>query len=130
MALPIELFICLLKNLQVRDFQRGCWSNKGQSAASDKSHMNVIYLNQAEHCYFFVNIYTSTLTWKFLWCASFSHCTSLEFTSRQNDIGMEIFQTSELFVKLFTPTFFVVITVIQLRYFHKDFLMLTDSDCR
>jgi len=43
---------------------------------------------------------------------------------------MEIFQTSELFVKLFIPTFFVVITVVQLRYFHKDFLMFTDIECR
>jgi hypothetical protein len=101
-----------------------------RSAASDKSHMTVIYLNHAENCYFFVNIYTSALTWEFLWCASFSHCTFFDFTSRQKDIGMEIFETSELFVKLFTPTFFVVITVIQLRYFHKDFLMLTDIECR
>ncbi|XP_023706983.1 piezo-type mechanosensitive ion channel component isoform X4 [Cryptotermes secundus] len=48
----------------------------------------------------------------------------------QKDIGMEIFQTSELFVKLLTPTFFLVITVIQMHYFHKDFLALTDISCR
>ena len=43
---------------------------------------------------------------------------------------MEKFQTSELFVKLLTPTFFLVITVIQMHYFHKDFLALTDIKCR
>ncbi|PSN54799.1 hypothetical protein C0J52_01988 [Blattella germanica] len=48
----------------------------------------------------------------------------------QKDIGMEKFQTSELFIKLLTPTFFLVITVIQMHYFHKDFLALTDIKCR
>jgi len=60
----------------------------------------------------------------------FSPSNSPVFSSRQKDIGMEIFQTSELFVKLLTPTFFLVITVIQMHYFHKDFLTLTDIKYR
>lgn len=42
------------------------------------------------------------------------------------DIGLEQFATKQLFVRLFTPTFFVIITVIQLHYFHNDFMVLSD----
>lgn len=49
---------------------------------------------------------------------------------RQLDIGLEKFDTTELFVRLLTPTFFVVITVIQLYYFHKDFLAISDIKSR
>ncbi|XP_049822868.1 piezo-type mechanosensitive ion channel component isoform X3 [Aethina tumida] len=45
---------------------------------------------------------------------------------QQLDIGLEIFETRQLFVRLVTPTFFVIITVIQLHYFHKDFMMLSN----
>ncbi|XP_054282904.1 piezo-type mechanosensitive ion channel component isoform X3 [Macrosteles quadrilineatus] len=48
----------------------------------------------------------------------------------QLDIGLERFDTTELFVRLLTPTFFVVITVIQLYYFHKDFLAISDIKSR
>ncbi|ODM97774.1 Piezo-type mechanosensitive ion channel component 2 [Orchesella cincta] len=44
----------------------------------------------------------------------------------QKDIGLEKFDTGDLFVRLLTPTFFVVITVIQLHYFHQDFLKLSE----
>ncbi|CAL8113936.1 unnamed protein product [Orchesella dallaii] len=44
----------------------------------------------------------------------------------QKDIGLERFDTGDLFVRLLTPTFFVVITVIQLHYFHRDFLKLSE----
>ncbi|KAG8229185.1 hypothetical protein J437_LFUL001057, partial [Ladona fulva] len=44
----------------------------------------------------------------------------------QHDIGLEVFDTGALFVRLLTPTFFVIITVIQLHYFHKDFLAISD----
>ncbi|CAB3377428.1 Hypothetical predicted protein [Cloeon dipterum] len=44
----------------------------------------------------------------------------------QHDIGLEIYDTGSLFVRLLTPTFFVIITVIQLHYFHKDFLAISD----
>ncbi|XP_008193841.1 piezo-type mechanosensitive ion channel component isoform X22 [Tribolium castaneum] len=45
---------------------------------------------------------------------------------RQLDIGLEKFETKQLFVRLVTPTFFVIITVIQLHYFHKEFMELSD----
>lgn len=52
------------------------------------------------------------------------------FTSyfRQMDIGLEIYETKDLFVRLLTPTFFVIITVLQIHYFHKDFLEVTNID--
>ncbi|XP_071867860.1 piezo type mechanosensitive ion channel component isoform X5 [Bombus fervidus] len=46
----------------------------------------------------------------------------------QKDIGLEIYETKDLFVRLLTPTFFVIITVLQIHYFHKDFLEVTDID--
>ncbi|EEB17348.1 conserved hypothetical protein [Pediculus humanus corporis] len=46
--------------------------------------------------------------------------------SMQLDIGLESFETAELFVRLLAPTFFVVITVVQLHYFHKEFLAISD----
>lgn len=46
---------------------------------------------------------------------------------RQLDIGLERFEIKDLFVRLVTPTFFVIITVIQLHYFHKDFMALSDT---
>lgn len=49
---------------------------------------------------------------------------------RQKDIGLERFDTTNLFVKLLTPTFFVIITVVQLYYFHKDFLAISDIKSR
>ncbi|XP_060518446.1 piezo-type mechanosensitive ion channel component [Cylas formicarius] len=45
---------------------------------------------------------------------------------QQLDIGLEKFETKQLFVRLVTPTFFVIITVVQLHYFHKDFMELSD----
>ncbi|XP_035705079.1 piezo-type mechanosensitive ion channel component isoform X2 [Folsomia candida] len=44
----------------------------------------------------------------------------------QKDIGLEKFDTGDLFVRLLTPTFFLIITVIQLHYFHKDFLKISE----
>ncbi|XP_012270066.1 piezo-type mechanosensitive ion channel component [Orussus abietinus] len=46
----------------------------------------------------------------------------------QMDIGLEIYETKDLFVRLLTPTFFVIITVLQIHYFHDDFLKVTDID--
>lgn len=53
-------------------------------------------------------------------------CFIVQIIFRQHDIGLEIYDTGSLFVRLLTPTFFVVITVIQLHYFHKDFLAISD----
>ncbi|XP_064467318.1 piezo-type mechanosensitive ion channel component 2-like isoform X2 [Ornithodoros turicata] len=44
----------------------------------------------------------------------------------QKDIGLEVYQSDPgtLFLKLLTPTFFLVITIIQLHYFHQEFVKL------
>ncbi|KAL7286394.1 hypothetical protein TKK_0019346 [Trichogramma kaykai] len=44
----------------------------------------------------------------------------------QEDIGLITYATKDLFLKLLTPTFFVIITVVQIHYFHDDFLEVTD----
>jgi len=44
------------------------------------------------------------------------------------DIGLEMYEIKDLFVRLLTPTFFVIITVLQIHYFHKDFLEVTNID--
>ncbi|KAK8725946.1 hypothetical protein OTU49_010567 [Cherax quadricarinatus] len=46
----------------------------------------------------------------------------------QNDMGLEVYDTGRLFIKLMTPTFFVIVTIIQVHYFHKDFLELSDIE--
>ncbi|ROT73144.1 putative piezo-type mechanosensitive ion channel component 2 isoform X6 [Penaeus vannamei] len=46
----------------------------------------------------------------------------------QNDMGLEVYDTGRLFIKLMTPTFFVIVTIIQVHYFHKDFLALSDIE--
>ncbi|XP_026300509.1 piezo-type mechanosensitive ion channel component isoform X9 [Apis mellifera] len=46
----------------------------------------------------------------------------------QKDIGLEKYEIKDLFVRLLTPTFFVIITVLQIHYFHKDFLEATDLE--
>ncbi|XP_066947530.1 piezo-type mechanosensitive ion channel component isoform X4 [Macrobrachium rosenbergii] len=46
----------------------------------------------------------------------------------QKDMGLEVYDTGRLFIKLMTPTFFVIVTIIQVHYFHKDFLALSDMD--
>ncbi|XP_045471013.1 piezo-type mechanosensitive ion channel component isoform X4 [Harmonia axyridis] len=46
---------------------------------------------------------------------------------QQADIGLERYETKQLFVRLVTPTFFVIITVIQVHYFHKDFMKIYED---
>ncbi|XP_011880859.1 PREDICTED: piezo-type mechanosensitive ion channel component 1 isoform X3 [Vollenhovia emeryi] len=46
----------------------------------------------------------------------------------QMDIGLETYEIKDLFVRLLTPTCFVIITVLQIHYFHKDFLAVTNID--
>lgn len=41
------------------------------------------------------------------------------------DIGLERYRTSQLFVRLATPTIFVIITAIHLCYFHHGFLEIS-----
>ncbi|EEC14193.1 conserved hypothetical protein, partial [Ixodes scapularis] len=48
----------------------------------------------------------------------------------QKDIGLEVYQSDPgtLFLKLLTPTFFLIITIIQLHYFHKERAVLSDLE--
>nr|CAD7432632.1 unnamed protein product [Timema monikensis] len=59
------------------------------------------------------------------WC----HKLPLVVCSQQ-DLGLETYQTGDLFVRLLSPAFFLVITVIQLHYYHKDFLAISDIKSR
>ncbi|XP_053400970.1 piezo-type mechanosensitive ion channel component 2-like isoform X3 [Mercenaria mercenaria] len=42
------------------------------------------------------------------------------------DIGLEKFNTAKLFIQLLTPTSFLIFIIIQVHYFHKPFLLLSD----
>ena len=44
----------------------------------------------------------------------------------QQDIGLELYDSDpgSLLLKLLTPTIFLIVTIIQLHYFHKDFIRL------
>ncbi|KAJ2953804.1 hypothetical protein O0L34_g1430 [Tuta absoluta] len=44
----------------------------------------------------------------------------------QHDLGLEKYTPADLFVKLLTPTLFLIITIMQVHYFHKDFMQLSD----
>ncbi|XP_025076547.1 piezo-type mechanosensitive ion channel component 2-like isoform X5 [Pomacea canaliculata] len=44
------------------------------------------------------------------------------------DIGLEQFNTTDLFVKLLTPTSFLIVIILQVHYFHKPFLQLSALD--
>ncbi|CAN8016084.1 unnamed protein product, partial [Ixodes persulcatus] len=48
----------------------------------------------------------------------------------QKDIGLEVYQADPgtLFLKLLTPTFFLIITIIQLHYFHNEFIKLNEDN--
>ncbi|XP_063617457.1 piezo-type mechanosensitive ion channel component isoform X4 [Cydia splendana] len=46
----------------------------------------------------------------------------------QNDLGLEPYRPADLFVKLLTPTCFLIITIMQVHYFHKDFMALSDPN--
>ncbi|XP_026726944.1 piezo-type mechanosensitive ion channel component isoform X3 [Trichoplusia ni] len=48
----------------------------------------------------------------------------------QHDLGLEPYHPADLFVKLLTPTLFLIITIMQVHYFHKDFIALSDPRTR
>ncbi|XP_031343893.1 piezo-type mechanosensitive ion channel component isoform X3 [Photinus pyralis] len=53
--------------------------------------------------------------------------TYLHITKEQQlDIGLEYYAPKQLFIRLATPTFFVIIVAIQIHYFHKNFITLTE----
>uniref|UniRef100_A0A8C6VJD5 Piezo-type mechanosensitive ion channel component n=1 Tax=Naja naja TaxID=35670 RepID=A0A8C6VJD5_NAJNA len=52
----------------------------------------------------------------------------LTFCKRKQlkDLGLELFSTKELFTKIILPCAFLLVCIVQLHYFHKDFLNITD----
>ncbi|XP_041980305.1 piezo-type mechanosensitive ion channel component isoform X3 [Aricia agestis] len=48
----------------------------------------------------------------------------------QHDLGLDTYHKADLFVKLLTPTLFLIITIMQVHYFHKDFMALSDPKTR
>ncbi|XP_022128318.2 piezo-type mechanosensitive ion channel component isoform X4 [Pieris rapae] len=48
----------------------------------------------------------------------------------QHDLGLDTYHPADLFVKLLTPTLFLIITIMQVHYFHKDFMALSDPRTR
>ncbi|KOB65642.1 Protein PIEZO2, partial [Operophtera brumata] len=48
----------------------------------------------------------------------------------QHSLGLEPYHPADLFVKLLTPTLFLIITIMQVHYFHKDFMALSDPKTR
>ncbi|KAK2723838.1 hypothetical protein QYM36_002255, partial [Artemia franciscana] len=48
----------------------------------------------------------------------------------QKDFGLEVYSPVELLGSLLTPSFFLIITIIQVYYFHDEFLMLSEIDTR
>nr|XP_033789985.1 piezo-type mechanosensitive ion channel component 2 isoform X2 [Geotrypetes seraphini] len=42
------------------------------------------------------------------------------------DLGLETFTVADLFTRIFIPTFFLVVCILHLHYFHDRFLQLTD----
>lgn len=49
------------------------------------------------------------------------------FIPRQEDIGLQRFETKDLFLNLVYPTLVVIITVVQLQIFHKKYLETLDG---
>lgn len=47
-------------------------------------------------------------------------------SDRLKDLGLEKFDTVELFAKILLPSAFLLACILQLHYFHKDFLKITD----
>lgn len=48
----------------------------------------------------------------------------------QQDIGLELYDSDprSLLLRLLTPTTFLIVTIIQLHYFHEDFIRLAKRD--
>ncbi|KAG7311317.1 hypothetical protein JYU34_002354 [Plutella xylostella] len=44
----------------------------------------------------------------------------------QHDLGLDTYHPADLFVKLLTPTLFLIMTIMQVHYFHADFMKLSD----
>ncbi|XP_043222401.1 piezo-type mechanosensitive ion channel component-like isoform X1 [Amphibalanus amphitrite] len=46
----------------------------------------------------------------------------------QRDLGLEVYQTGRLFIKLLFPTLFMIVCVVYIQHIHKDFMALTDEE--
>lgn len=49
---------------------------------------------------------------------------------RLGDLGLEQFSVSELFSSILVPGFFLLACILQLHYFHRPFMRLTDPEHR
>ena len=66
-----------------------------------------------------------------LWVGCRCHLLSDDlccFIPRLADIGLEKFNGTELFIKLLTPTSFLIVIILQVHYFHKPFMRLSALD--
>ena len=54
--------------------------------------------------------------------------TIIYLCCRLADLGLEQFDTAGLFVKLLSPTSFLIIIIMQVHYFHTPFLKLSALD--
>ncbi|XP_038573421.1 piezo-type mechanosensitive ion channel component 2 isoform X2 [Micropterus salmoides] len=59
--------------------------------------------------------------WSSFWCKKLRMDKD-----RLNDLGLEKFSLSDLFIKIFIPTSFLLVCILHLHYFHDRFLELTD----
>uniref|UniRef100_A0A2K5DXX7 Piezo type mechanosensitive ion channel component 1 (Er blood group) n=1 Tax=Aotus nancymaae TaxID=37293 RepID=A0A2K5DXX7_AOTNA len=50
------------------------------------------------------------------------------FTDQLGDLGLEQFSVSELFSSILVPGFFLLACILQLHYFHRPFMQLTDME--
>lgn len=67
-------------------------------------------------CKSFFRYILNNLEWNWIF---FLHCYTYY---RQTDIGLELYKTKDLFLHLVSPTIIVILTVIQVHYFHKRFI--------
>ncbi|KAM3828984.1 piezo-type mechanosensitive ion channel component 1 isoform 1-T1 [Vipera latastei] len=56
---------------------------------------------------------------------NFTHLTDEQL----GDLGLEQFSVSELFSSIFIPGFFLLACILQLHYFHRPFIRVTDLEC-
>lgn len=72
-----------------------------------------------------------SLAWRLSACAGWDGCSStltLSSLPRLGDLGLEQFSVSELFSSTLIPGFFLLACILQLHYFHRPFMRLTDLE--
>lgn len=58
----------------------------------------------------------------------FSFCPTFAPPCRLEAVGLETFALSELFTSILIPGFFLLACILQLHYFHKPFMRITDLE--